>query len=136
MFPPRYSIFFTKAFYCIFFYCRVIYILNTFDEVHTKTERLSTSTELDDELEERDKIETTFSNLTSLAHDIVAPSNISLRHSAEVTASSRESNVGIQTKHIKLPTKCHHDGKDLKWLGFRDFDSLTHQPNIGKWFQL
>lgn len=116
-------------------------LFTTFDDLQTQIEMLSS--DVDEQLKERELLETQFYSSISIAQDIIE----SIPENKERVEGSMNSNASGSCSHqfntVKLPTikLPSFDGNYLKWLEFRDtFDSLINSndsiPTINKFHYL
>ncbi|XP_045450168.1 uncharacterized protein LOC123658922 [Melitaea cinxia] len=116
-------------------------LFTSFDELQDQIELLST--DQDEQIRERDFIESQFYSLISTAQEIIDSISQS-RDRAEGSVNSKPSGTCSHALNtIKLPTikLPNFDGNYLKWLEFRDtFDSLINSndtiPTINKFHYL
>lgn len=102
-------------------------LLSDFNVLQSDIELLSSNE--DEQLTERDLIESQFFSLLSMAKDLVECANLEKESVNDGSMSSQSSH---SMKSIKLPTISlpKFDGNYLKWLEFRDtFDSLVNKNN-------
>lgn len=102
-------------------------LLSDFNVLQSNIELLSSNE--DEQLTERDLIETQFFSLLSTANELIECANLEKRSVYDDSTSNQDSH---SMNSVKLPTinLPKFDGNYLKWLEFRDtFDSLVNKNN-------
>ncbi|XP_047998452.1 uncharacterized protein LOC125235873 [Leguminivora glycinivorella] len=116
-------------------------LFSEFDSVQTQIEMKSSK--LEEQMEERDNMETQFISLISATQEIIDSHPSNSDHGSEVARTAQSSLETGSVSKIRLPTISlpSFDGNYLKWLEFRDtFEAMIHVnesiPDINKYHYL